>query len=387
MAPIENTFGNPAAATITPVVFRGPSVRVRTIVDAPHIHVRRAKPPTSQGSPDEMVSLVDSDQGAITRFKAEGSPGPKGRKVRLHDADTLLGAMVYVFGIQSYDWAWRKQIAETVISDALVIAWSKFRRASEAGGGAKVVISEALVYNILRGALRHRSSGDGRTISTESAQAREELDRRMERISSAVGYTYGREVRARLAREVRDSYPAGRRPTLGFELTWREAPKDPTPHPMSSAEGAPYGHHLESILGEYPSAEDTALESSDISAIVKWQDSDPGGQITETAINSYVRAVLHAGAPRLVKPRRGRKGKAMEIAESASKDAASARELIGSLGDGSALDEEFDLSDRSAIERLRELAGLCSDAEVMKLAKGMRAVLRHPSRFPGAVAP
>ena len=316
---LRRNLGLPAAGELTRIWSVVPHHEVRTIVDQPHIAPRRVACPTYVGSPGETVILVGPDNKPVRRSEVGQ---------RVHDEETLLGAIVSAFGKQAPDAARKAQIAEDVIQDSAVIALSKLRRA-EAEHEVKALIPEGLVYYVVRGALRHRSFGDGRTTSTESGQAREKL--------------------MRLAEEIRDSYPARRRPTSGYMFSWLEVP---------ASEDIRDDRATEIELHSGPSAEETVLGRSDIPAIADWQDEVDGSSVTESPNAAYPRAILHAGAPRLAPRKQGRAGSprksAAEVLEGAlNRGAQAVRDLVEHLGHDSAIDPMFDLSEHGAAERLR----------------------------------
>src|SRR5699024_546729 len=79
--------------TLTRIWSHEPHHEVRTIVDPPHIAPRRLACPTYQGDPDEMVICVGPDNSPMRRSEVEHE--------RVHDEETLLGAVAYVFGQQA----------------------------------------------------------------------------------------------------------------------------------------------------------------------------------------------------------------------------------------------------------------------------------------------
>lgn len=356
---LRRSLGSPAIRTLTRVWSQEPHRRVRTLVDPPHIAPRRLACPTYRGDPGETVICVGPNNSPVKRSEV--------REARVHDEETLLGAAIYVFGKQAPDAARSARLAEEIISDSLVIALSKIRRA-EAEHGVKALIPEGLVYYIVRGALRHRSLGDGRPMTTESGQAREKLMRALEDLEKAGTDTHRPGLYGALAEEIRDSYPKRRRPTRGYELSWREIPR---PH---LSDELVRESSLSALSCPAPSAETTAMGRSDIPEISAWQDADQetpgGGKLTD----SYALAILHAGAPLLTRPARGARSHAraqsLRSLRSALDDGPGAvRELVSRLGSGSTIDLVFDLSDRDAIGRLQELVSLCGDTEVVTLLR------------------
>lgn len=369
---LRRNLGLPAAGELTRIWSVVPHHEVRTIVDQPHIAPRRVACPTYVGSPGETVILVGPDNKPVRRSEVDQ---------RVHDEETLLGAIVSAFGKQAPDAARKAQIAEDVIQDSAVIALSKLRRA-EAEHEVKALIPEGLVYYVVRGALRHRSFGDGRTTSTESGQAREKLMRLAEEAARRGEDTDRQGFLSDLAEEIRDSYPARRRPTSGYMFSWLEVP---------ASEDIRDDRATEIELHSGPSAEETVLGRSDIPAIADWQDEVDGSSVTESPNAAYPRAILHAGAPRLAPRKQGRAGSprksAAEVLEGAlNRGAQAVRDLVEHLGHDSAIDPMFDLSEHGAAERLRELVALCDDDAVIDLLSGAVKLSKRGSRHMRAVA-
>lgn len=366
---LRTSLGHPAIQALTRIWSHEPHREVRTVVDPPHIAPRRLACPTYQGDPDEMVICVGPDNSPMRRSEVEYE--------RVHDEETLLGAVVYVFGKQASSAARRARIAEEVVSDSLVIALSKIRRAEDEHG-VKALIPEGLVYYVVRGALRHRSFGDGRHMSTESCQAREKLALALERLEREGEDVSRPGFRSALAAEIRDAYPKRRRPTLGYELDWQEVPK---PH---LSDDLLMGYGMDLLTEPDPSTEDAMMGSLGIPEISRWQDSDlEAPEEVRGKAGAYYQAVLHAGAPLLApRARDRRRGLAVAaLAEALGEGPAQLRGLISGLGDGSEADAMFDPSDRSALLRLRELVDLCDDDQVEAL---LRSAVSLASRHGGS---
>lgn len=372
MDTLRRNLGLPAADELTRIWSRIPHRGVRTLVDPPHIAPRRVACPTYVGSPGETVILVGPDSRPVRRSEVDQ---------RVHDEETLLGAIVSAFGKQAPDAARKAQIAEDVIQDSAVIALSKIRRA-EAEHEVKALIPEGLVYYIVRGALRHRSFGDGRAMSTESGQAREKLMRLAEEAARRGEDTHRYGFLSGLAEEVRDAYPARRRPTAGYMFSWLEVP---------SSENAWGDSDMEIASSSGPSAEEVALGRSSIPAISDWQDEVDGPSVTESPKAPYLCAILHAGAPQLAQGKKGRPGSsrrsAAEVLEKAlGRGAQAVRDLVEHLGHDSAIDPMFDLSEPGAADRLRELVALCDDDAAISLLRSAVKLSRRSSRHMPAVA-
>lgn len=364
---LRTSLGHPAIQTLTRIWSHEPHHEVRTIVDPPHIAPRRLACPRYQGDPDEMVICVGPDNSPMRRSEVEYE--------RVHDEETLLGAVVYVFGKQASSVARRARIAEEVISDSLVIALSKIRRAEDEHG-VKALIPEGLVYYVVRGALRHRSFGDGRYMSTESCQAREKLDLDLERLEKEGEDVSRPGFRSALAAEIRDAYPKRRRPTLGYELGWQEVPKPHLSDELLSELG------MDRVTEPDPSAEDVTMGSLGIPEISRWQNSENDPHLGPEGSNRYLRAILHAGVPALRAPSKGalsspRVRAIGALDEALEEGAVAVRSLIENLGDDSPLDEMFDLSDERSASRLAELAGLCSDDDLLDLMGDAAKIARR----------
>lgn len=166
---------------------------------------------------------------------------------RVHDRETLLGACRRVFDLQARAWAYSSRHREDIIQDSCVIALSKIVRAETECPGAEALVPEGLVYNIVRGAMRHRSEGDGRYMSTESGQGREVLMARWEDHVKSGGLESMRRFEE-MADGVRSGFPIGRRPTRGYhlgrleqaheytrELIQRQTQRDQDPDPTAAA--------------------------------------------------------------------------------------------------------------------------------------------------------
>lgn len=160
-------------------------------------------------APHALVVLVHPEPEAIRFREIE--------QEQVHDRETLLGACRRVFDLQARAWAYSSRHREDLIQDSCVIALSKIVRAEAACSGAEALIPEGLVYNIVRGAMRHRSEGDGRYMSTESGQGREVLMDRWEAHVNAGGIETMKRFEE-MADQVRSRFPIGRRPTRGFHL-------------------------------------------------------------------------------------------------------------------------------------------------------------------------
>lgn len=159
------------------------------------------------------VVLVDPDPKP-TRFREIAQE-------RVHDRETLLGACRRVFDLQARAWAYTFRHREDIVQDATVIALSKINRAEADCPGAEALVPEGLVYWIMRGVMRHRSEGDGRYMSTESGQGRELLMAKWEAHVKAGGVESMRRF-DQMAERIRDGFPVGRRPTLGYQMSRRE---------------------------------------------------------------------------------------------------------------------------------------------------------------------
>lgn len=163
--------------------------------------------PSAQRSPNSLVVLVHPEPVAIQFREIE--------QERVHDRETLLGACRRVFDLQARAWAYSSRHREDLIQDSCVIALSKIVRAEAECPGAEALVPEGLVYNIVRGAMRHRSEGDGRYMATESGQGREFLMGRWEDHVKAGGIETMKRFEE-MADQVRSAFPIGRRPTRGY---------------------------------------------------------------------------------------------------------------------------------------------------------------------------
>lgn len=143
---------------------------------------------------------------------------------RVYDRETLLDGVRYVFWRQAPSWARVARQREDIIQDSCIIALAKLNRAEEEHG-CYALIPEALVWCVVRGALYHRSDGDGRHMSTESGQAREHL---IEWWNAHLGGGGAHSMRAfnAKAEEIRLEHPKRRRPTFGYQHAWIELPVD-----------------------------------------------------------------------------------------------------------------------------------------------------------------
>lgn len=165
--------------------------------------------PSAHRAPHALVVLVHPEPEA-TRYREV-------EQERVHDRETLLGACRRVFDLQARAWAYSSRHREDLIQDSCVIAMSKIVRAEAECAGAEALVPEGLVYNIVRGAMRHRSEGDGRYMATESGQGREVLMARWEEHVKAGGIESMKRFEE-MADQVRSTFPIGRRPTRGYHL-------------------------------------------------------------------------------------------------------------------------------------------------------------------------
>lgn len=195
--------------------------------------------PSAHRAPHALVVLVHPEPEAI-RFR-------EAKQERVHDRETLLGACRRVFDLQARAWAYSSRHREDLIQDSCVIALSKIERAEAECPGAEALVPEGLVYNIVRGAMRHRSEGDGRYMATESGQGREILMGRWEEHVKAGGIESMKRFEE-MADQVRSAFPIGRRPTRGYhlgrleqaheyarELAELQARRDQDPDPTATA--------------------------------------------------------------------------------------------------------------------------------------------------------
>lgn len=364
--PLERALGETTRTHLTRKWIHQPPFEVRTVVDPPHVLPKRIACPVYQGDPEEMVICVGPGKRPTKRSQVTES--------RVHDEETLLGALISVFGKQAFSAFRTVRHAEDIISESAIIALSKLRRAEEEHG-VKALIPEGLVYYVVRGVLRHRSMGDGRYTSTESSQAREVLRREIDRLASQGVETQGQAF-VKLARQILESYPVRRRPTYGYEWNWLEIPKPHCDDEWSGESGI--GAFMDPVI----SAEDEVLGMAGISEIQQWQDR----QETPSArrpTNTYVRGVQIAGLPF---PAQGKPGdrtcsRARDVfARAADSGATALRRVIDELGSGSDVDAAFDLSD-GADERMREMASICDDNDLLELAAGALMVMGHVSRY------
>lgn len=165
--------------------------------------------PSAHRAPRALVVLVHPEPEAIRYREVE--------QERVHDRETLLGACRRVFDLQARAWAYSSRHREDLVQDSCVIALSKIERAESECPGAEALVPEGLVYNIVRGAMRHRSEGDGRYMATESGQGREILMARWEDHVKAGGIESMKRFEE-MADQVRSAFPIGRRPTRGYHL-------------------------------------------------------------------------------------------------------------------------------------------------------------------------
>ncbi|WME24442.1 hypothetical protein [Brachybacterium sp. GU-2] len=165
--------------------------------------------PSAHRAPDALVVLVHPEPVPVRFREVE--------QERVHDRETLLGACRRVFDLQARAWAYTSRHRDDLIQDSCVIAMSKIVPAEAACPGAEALIPEGLVYNIVRGAMRHRSEGDGRYMATESGQGREILMATWEDHVKTGGVESMRRFEE-MADQVRSAFPIGRRPTRGYHL-------------------------------------------------------------------------------------------------------------------------------------------------------------------------
>lgn len=195
--------------------------------------------PTAHRAPDALVVLVHPEPEAIRFQEIE--------QERVHDRETLLGACQRVFDLQARAWAYSSRHRADLIQDSCVIAMSKIVRAEAVCPGAEALVPEGLLYNIMRGAMRHRSEGDGRYMSTESGQGREILMGKWEDHVKAGG-SESIKLFEEMADQVRSTFPMHHRPTYGYhwgrlelaheyiwEIAERQARRGEDPDPTAAA--------------------------------------------------------------------------------------------------------------------------------------------------------
>lgn len=181
---------------------------------------RHLAPWAHADDPDEKITLTATDPQVIRRKEMAGAA---------YDLETLFGAVRAMLRRESKGdllWVRVSEHFEDIAQSSCVIALSKLRRAEEETG-VRALIPEALLMTVVRGAISSRCRGDGRTLSTESSRARALLNLwRHEEITRGRTPSH-REVDEK-AEEILLSFPAHRRPTIGFQNEWQNVPSETT---------------------------------------------------------------------------------------------------------------------------------------------------------------